>query len=104
VGLTQAGSQPDATLERFLNETNQQLAVIYDQAVLAQLLNELRGPNDLVALLEIEVTDDKLVKYVRTLTTRKAKSRTIPSSSSWRTSSRIFVRFTSRSMAMCASA
>ncbi|EDW51699.1 angiotensin-converting enzyme [Drosophila sechellia] len=73
VGLTQAVSPPDATLERFLNETNQQLAVIYDQAVLAQLLNELRGPNDLVALLEIEVTDDKLIKYVRTLTTRKAK-------------------------------
>jgi len=52
VGFTQAESPPDETLGRFLNETNQHLAVIYDQAVLAQLLNELRGPNDLVALLE----------------------------------------------------
>ncbi|XP_037711430.1 angiotensin-converting enzyme [Drosophila subpulchrella] len=73
VGFTLAESPPDETLDRFLNETNQQLAVIYDQAVLAQFLNELRGPNDLVALLEIEVTDDKLLKYVRTLMTRKAK-------------------------------
>ncbi|KAH8353754.1 hypothetical protein KR059_004174, partial [Drosophila kikkawai] len=65
----------DPGLETFLKDANQQLAVIYDQAVLAQLLHELRGPNDLVALLEIEVTDNKLVKYVRTLSTRKAKFR-----------------------------
>ncbi|KAH8287896.1 hypothetical protein KR018_006541, partial [Drosophila ironensis] len=73
VGLAQATSSWDPALDSFLNETNQQLGVIYDQAVLAQLLNELRGPNDLVALLEVEVTDEKLLKYVKTLTTRKAK-------------------------------
>ncbi|XP_017108669.2 angiotensin-converting enzyme [Drosophila bipectinata] len=73
LALAKANPSPDPILETFLNETNHQLAVIYDQAVLAQLLSELRGPNDLVALLEIEVTDEKLLKFVRTLTTRKAK-------------------------------
>ncbi|KAH8410152.1 hypothetical protein KR009_007031, partial [Drosophila setifemur] len=73
VGLSQADTSFNPSLDSFLNETNQHLAVIYDQAVLAQLLSELRGPNDLVALLEIEVTDDKLLRYVRTLTNRKAK-------------------------------
>ncbi|SPP82519.1 angiotensin-converting enzyme [Drosophila guanche] len=72
-GFVQAVASPDPTLADFLAAANQQLAAIYDQSVLAQLQSELRGPNDVVALLELEIADEKLLNYVKTLTRRAAK-------------------------------
>uniref|UniRef100_A0A0R3NXA0 Uncharacterized protein n=1 Tax=Drosophila pseudoobscura pseudoobscura TaxID=46245 RepID=A0A0R3NXA0_DROPS len=67
VGFVLPSSSTDSTLTTFLVEANQQLAGIYDQVVLAQLQNVLRGSNDIVALLEMEIADEKLLNYLKSL-------------------------------------
>ncbi|XP_033236370.1 angiotensin-converting enzyme-like [Drosophila pseudoobscura] len=73
VGFVLPSSSTDSTLTTFLVEANQQLAGIYDQVVLAQLQNELRGSNDIVALLEMEIADEKLLNYLKSLMAHLAK-------------------------------
>ncbi|XP_030377148.1 angiotensin-converting enzyme [Scaptodrosophila lebanonensis] len=73
LGLARAATEPDATLAAFLNETNDKLAAAYDQEVLGELRNELQGPNDLIALLQVEIANEKLINYVKSITPRAKK-------------------------------
>ncbi|EDW75767.2 uncharacterized protein Dwil_GK15021 [Drosophila willistoni] len=65
------------SLTEFLNEANHNLALAYDQEVLAQLQHEIQGPNDLVALLQIEIANERLMKYINYLNNKGKKFKKI---------------------------
>ncbi|KAM8715212.1 hypothetical protein ACLKA7_002284 [Drosophila subpalustris] len=64
---------PDPNLAAFLKEVNQQIALVYDEEGLALLQNELHGRNDVDALQQAEIVNEKLLRYVKSQSTRVAK-------------------------------
>ncbi|XP_001988363.2 angiotensin-converting enzyme [Drosophila grimshawi] len=73
VTLSQANPTTDSSLAAFLSDVNQQLSTLYDQEQLALFRNELDGPNDLMALLQAELANEKRMSYLKSISSRVAK-------------------------------
>lgn len=66
-------SMPDSSLAAFLDVVNKQIAAVYDQEGLALLQNELNGRHDVFAQQQAEIAYEKLLRYVKSQSTRVAK-------------------------------
>uniref|UniRef100_A0A1A9WU16 Angiotensin-converting enzyme n=1 Tax=Glossina brevipalpis TaxID=37001 RepID=A0A1A9WU16_9MUSC len=54
-------------LQKFIHEVNDRLAIVYNRNVLANWQNEIKGPNDLIALLQSDVSKQDIMRYIRSI-------------------------------------
>ncbi|XP_036216019.2 angiotensin-converting enzyme [Bactrocera oleae] len=62
-----------AVFTKFLANVNQNLATLYNREVLANWQLEVKGPNDLYALLQSELTSEEIMNYVESIAPNCAK-------------------------------
>ncbi|XP_037928131.1 angiotensin-converting enzyme [Teleopsis dalmanni] len=70
------GNEPksvDEELQKFLHRVNDRLADLYNKEVLAAWQNEIKGPNDLVALLQSDIATQEIISYLKKISTKAAK-------------------------------
>lgn len=60
----------EVALQKFLDEVNNRLAIVYNRNVLANWQIEIKGPNDLVALLQSEVSAQDIMRYIRSISSK----------------------------------
>ena len=57
----------------FLDAVNHHLAILYNREVLANWQNEIKGPNDLIALLQSEIATQQIMRFIHTINTKVMK-------------------------------
>lgn len=60
-------------LTKFLANVNQNLATLYNREVFANWQLEIKGPNDLYALLQSELTSEEIMNYLESISPKCAK-------------------------------
>ncbi|XP_067625379.1 angiotensin-converting enzyme [Eurosta solidaginis] len=71
--ITSAAENSTAVLIKFLSTVNQNLAALYNREVLANWQLEIKGPNDLYALLQSELASEETMRYIQSLAPKSAK-------------------------------
>uniref|UniRef100_A0A1A9VXA6 Angiotensin-converting enzyme n=1 Tax=Glossina austeni TaxID=7395 RepID=A0A1A9VXA6_GLOAU len=60
----------EVALQKFLDEVNNRLAIVYNRNVLANWQTEIKGANDLVALLQSEVSAQDIMRYISSISSK----------------------------------
>lgn len=61
----------------FLDVINHHLAVLYNREVLANWQNEIKGPNDLIAMLQSEIATQQIMRFIHAINTKVMKFKRI---------------------------
>ncbi|KAM7351041.1 ance-2 [Cochliomyia hominivorax] len=70
--------QNEQEVAHFLKLVNQRLAALYNKEVLANWQNEIKGPNDLIALIQSETAAQDIMRFVLNIATRVNKFKRLP--------------------------
>ncbi|XP_036321245.1 angiotensin-converting enzyme [Rhagoletis pomonella] len=68
-----ASENSTAVLTKFLANVNQNLAGLYNREVFANWQLEIKGPNDLYAILQSELASEEIMKYIQSIAAKCAK-------------------------------
>ncbi|XP_054743919.1 angiotensin-converting enzyme isoform X2 [Anastrepha obliqua] len=71
--LTISAENSTAVLAKFLANVNKNLAALYNREVFANWQLEIKGPNDLYALLQSELASDEIMNYIQSIAPKYAK-------------------------------
>lgn len=71
-------SQNELEISKFLEDVNHRLAILYNKEVLANWQNEIKGPNDLIAMLQSEIATQEIMRYIRSIAGKVAKFKRLP--------------------------
>ncbi|XP_046812003.1 angiotensin-converting enzyme [Lucilia cuprina] len=78
VGCQAAIADNELEVSNFLEAVNHRLAFLYNKEVMANWQNEIKGPNDLIAMLQSEIATQQIMRFIHSISTKVAKFKRIP--------------------------
>ncbi|KAI8121090.1 Angiotensin-converting enzyme [Lucilia cuprina] len=77
VGCQAAIADNELEVSNFLEAVNHRLAFLYNKEVMANWQNEIKGPNDLIAMLQSEIATQQIMRFIHSISTKVAKFKRI---------------------------